>query len=220
MAAAAGALALVAPAPVLAAGPHIIYSPAGNLPAYITPASFRYTQDFGTGATNSTAYTPGAGESVTGDVRIYSTDVSGEAFGPPAGTGNFIAILNGSFTVNFGAAPVSVFSFLLGGLDAYNKVTLNFVGGGTPLTLTGREIIGLPFTTEENTGETGRVTYDFGSGPQLASVVFSSEKRSFELDGLISAAPEPAAWGMMIIGFGIAGGALRLRRRDGKLARA
>lgn len=40
------------------------------------------------------------------------------------------------------------------------------------------------------------------------------------LEGAATAVPEPAAWGMMIGGFGAIGGALRLRRRRGRIANA
>jgi hypothetical protein len=48
----------------------------------------------------------------------------------------------------------------------------------------------------------------------VTQVVFSSSGNSFELDNIAvaSAVPEPATWAMMIVGFGVAGGALRRRR--------
>lgn len=213
------AVAALSAAPAQAAS-FISFTPGnGTVPAYIGP-SLAFSQDFGTGATNGTAYAPSGSESVGGgsDVRLYSSDVSGEAFGPPTGTGNFLAILDGSYNVAF-SSGVSVISFLIGGLDSYNSVVLNFADA-TTITLNGREIIGQPFVSTPNTGETGRVTYDFGSGPLLSNISFGSSQRTFELDGIVAAAPEPATWLMMILGFGLVGGALRRRRGVGSLAAA
>ena len=189
----------------------------GTVPAYIGTPSF--SQDFGTGTANSTPFTAGAGESVSGTVNLYNSDVSGEAVGPVNKTGNFLSVLNGSYQIAF-SSGVSVVSFLIGGLDSYNSVTLNFVGGGTQ-TLTGREVIGLnPVGAPTNSGETGRVTYDFGSGPKLSSISFNSSQPAFEIDDIVAAAPEPSTWLMMILGFGLVGGALRRRRNEGSLAAA
>jgi hypothetical protein len=41
---------------------------------------------------------------------------------------------------------------------------------------------------------------------------------SGEIRGFLAAVPEPATWGMMLGGFGLVGGALRLRRRDVRYA--
>jgi PEP-CTERM motif len=214
------AVAALAAAPAQAAS-FISFTPGnGTIPAYIG-ANLAFSQDFATGATNGTAYVASGSESVGAgsDVRLYSSDVSGEAFGPPTGTGNFLAILDGTYKVAFGTSGVSVVSFLIGGLDSYNSVVLNFKSGPS-ITLNGTEIIGQLFDPTPNTGQTGRVTYDFGSGPKLDSIVFGSTSRTLELDGIVAAAPEPATWLMMILGFGLIGGSLRRRRGQGKLVAA
>ena len=48
---------------------------------------------------------------------------------------------------------------------------------------------------------------------KLGSITFASSQAAFEIDQIYSAAPEPATWGMMILGFGMASGALRRPRR-------
>ncbi len=194
------------------------FNPGSNgLPAGSTAG---IVQSFTTNAANSTAFSaslvtplvdPATGQSTTGDVRLYQGDVSGEAVGPKLGTGSFLSILSGSYTLNF-AAGVQVLSFLMGGLDQYNSVTLNFANSG-PVILTGDQIIGQTLTGGPNYGSFGRVTYDFGGTDSLTSVVFASSQAAFEIDDIAAAVPEPATWGMMILGFGLVGSQLRLRRR-------
>ena len=60
-----------------------------------------------------------------------------------------------------------------------------------------------------------RMTYTF-SGKAVTSVVFASSQNSFEFDTIatVSAAPEPATWAMLMTGFGLAGSAVRQRRRQ------
>lgn len=193
----------------------------GDIPTYIG-SSLVFNQTFGSGvqAGSSVAYTSSGNETVTGDVRLYSSDVGGQAVGPANKTGNFLSILGGgAYQIAF-TSGVSVISFLVGGIDSYNKVTLNFAGGSSQV-LDGRAIVGLdPTGAATNSGETGRVTYDFGSGPQLTSILFSSSQAAFEIDDIVAAAPEPATWLMMILGFGLVGGSLRRRRNRGKLVAA
>ncbi|AYJ88032.1 PEP-CTERM sorting domain-containing protein [Sphingomonas paeninsulae] len=57
-----------------------------------------------------------------------------------------------------------------------------------------------------------------GGGSAIVKAVFGSTQAAFEIDNLVTAAPEPATWGMMILGFGLAGAQLRSRRRSAKLA--
>lgn len=206
-------------APSLAAPPPAItFTPSvGTIPSYVQHPTIR---NFGTGAVNGTPYIPGAGESAVGLVNLYSSNVPGEAIGPPTGTGNFLAIMGGFYAINFGSTGAQFVSFLIGGLDSYNSVTLTFLDG-TSQTLTGRQIIGQSNAGEPtNSGETGRVSYDFGGHSSLSTIIFFSSQRTFEIDEIATAAPEPTTWAMMILGFGIVGGALRRKRRDGSRALA
>lgn len=193
------------------------------LPANLNPAinSQAVLYDFDT-------HNAGAG-TFTGGPGIFSAAVSGVAARPAFNsTGNFAAVVGGgTYTLAF-ASAVQVFSFVLGSLDSYNKLQLTYANGNTT-TLTGGQIVGgsgvsTSVVSSGNQGlaaTNGRVVYDFGGADGgLTQVVFSSSSNSFEFDNIATAAPEPAAWGMMIVGFGLAGGALRIRRREDKLAQA
>ncbi|HEY9235801.1 MAG TPA: PEPxxWA-CTERM sorting domain-containing protein [Phenylobacterium sp.] len=61
------------------------------------------------------------------------------------------------------------------------------------------------------------------SGPGITQLAFTfdpaiADGKQFRVEGLSSAIPEPATWAMMIIGFGGAGGMLRLSRKRRLLA--
>jgi len=173
-------------------------------------------QSFTTAAPNSTPYVAGPNESVTGTVNSYQSDVGGEAVGPVAspGGGSFISIFgNGEYSIDLNAG-VTVFSFLLGGLDSYNRLVLSFADA-SQIILDGKAIIGQPPAAGTNYGDTGRVTYQI-SGSTLTNAAFSSSQNSMEIDEIAVAVPEPATWAMLLLGFGIAGSALRRSRRRPK----
>jgi hypothetical protein len=50
------------------------------------------------------------------------------------------------------------------------------------------------------------------AGPDIKSIVFNNDFIAVRNISIMSAVPEPAAWAMMIIGFGLVGGSLRRQR--------
>ncbi|RYX81299.1 PEP-CTERM sorting domain-containing protein [bacterium] len=149
---------------------------------------------------------------------VYSSGVTNQAAQPIGSTGGFLAVGNTAtgFPSNFGyyslnlpvAAPVV--SFLLGTLDSYNTVILNYANGSSD-SYTGNQIIGGGVFTQD-----GRVTYDVSSANSLnfiSNISFISSQAAMEIDDVASAAPEPGAWLMMILGFGLIGSALRNRNK-------
>ena len=224
----ASALVCAISAPAYAVTITTTFTP-GSSTLPIAPAAVEYSQNFTTTNPNGTPYVPDVtlGESVTGVVRTFRQNVSGQATKPdvqPNTLGSFLVIgagsaetpMPGSFTVDLTAtAPARVFSFVLGTLDAFNSVTLTFLNSA-PQTFTGNQILfgnNTVGTGVSSPPPSGRVTYDFGTSDFLTSITFASTRRAFEIDSLASAAPEPAAWALMILGFGIVGSALRRRRR-------
>lgn len=223
----ASALVCAASAPAYAVTITTTFAPGSPVLPF-TQAPTDYVQTFATAPAGGATYVPNVtlGESTTGVVRTFQNNVAGQATRPAVvpGQGIYLAIgagsasdpMPGSFTVDLTAtAPARVFSFVLGTLDAYNSVTLTFLNSASQ-TFTGGQIL----VGDENASTavslppaSGRVTYDFGTTDFLTSITFASTRRAFEIDSLASAAPEPAAWALMILGFGIVGSALRRRRR-------
>ena len=107
---------------------------------------------------------------------------------------------------------MSVLSFIIGSVDAYNTLALT-LSDSSVLTYSGRQIIGEAGVGPFNSGTSGRVTYTFGSGPKLVSATFSSSQAALELDDVAAAVPEPATCAMLIVGLGVMGTQLRARRR-------
>jgi hypothetical protein len=172
-----------------------------------------------TSTITANVYNTAPGETGTGEgARPFATAAT-----PLLSTGNFASIRGssgspGRFAINFldyfPLKPVQVFSFALGSVDAGNSVTLYFYDN-TALTFAGTQLTGGTLTADQADGRTnGRVTFDTrGTRGGIKGVVFQSTNTAFEFDGFAAAVPEPATWGMMILGFGLAGYGLRRGRR-------
>ena len=154
----------------------------------------------------------GYGVSITGPAGIYDGSaglVSGIAAPPPGTTTNYAAVLGGGKIV-LTTPQISRLSVYMGSPDSYNNIRFNFLGGGHE-DLTGTQLAAGAFNGDQSVGR--RMTYDFG-GQRVTSVEFTSSSNSFEFDNIAtSAVPEPATWAMMIMGFGLAGSAMRQSRR-------
>lgn len=192
----------------------IAYDATGALPGYTTATVF---EPFTTSAANGTPVVVGSpngySESVLpfSSANTYQGSVPGQAVAPPQAVGSFLSIQNGFFEINFGTPGVQFLSFLFGSLDSYNSVTLNFTNGTTQ-TLIGGQIIGQGINA--GLGSAGRVSYDAQGSASISSVIFGSGQPAFEIDEIAAAVPEPAAWAMMVLGFGLIGWQLRGRRRS------
>ena len=198
-------LMVAASSPALAVTTVNFAGGSGALPADVT-----VFQDFESYA----AGTPGA--SIGPNAFVFSGSVSGQAARPAFGsTGNYATVqTGGSYSVSFG--PTSAFSFALGSLDTYNTLRLTYADSSFQDYIGGQIINDLSFPSgNQISGETnGVITYRVTSGPKLTGATFTSSQNSFEFDNLASGAvPEPAAWAMMLGGFGLAGTAMRRRRR-------
>lgn len=131
--------------------------------------------------------------------------------------GKYLSIGNGTsnYTITFDTA-IQVFSFAYNNFDSSAYVELTTALGTTKYSgsmLAG--LLGSSFNPNY-----GRLTFDFHGGSGLLAAKFVAGNGILGIDSITGAAPEPATWGMMIIGFGLAGAQLRSRKRKVKLAAA
>ncbi len=123
------------------------------------------------------------------------------AAGPTAGEP---AVLSFNTSVNY-------LSFLWGSPDTYNQLKITSTEGVYDFTAQG---LGFPSTSgDQNVSQYVKFNA-LGANERITSVAFSNNPsiNAFESANFsISPVPEPATWGMMIAGFGLAGGAMRRR---------
>jgi hypothetical protein len=159
----------------------------------------------------------GATATLTGGT-VYNSDrpfadiPKGGVFG-----GNFLAagLLAGQPAILTFKAPVNFLSFLWGSPDTYNLLTIVSSTGNYSFTAQG-----LGFSqTNGNQAFSQYAQFTADAGETIQSVVFSNlpAQDAFEVANFsVTAVPEPATWGMMLVGFGMVAGASRYRRRSTK----
>ena len=118
----------------------------------------------------------------------------------------------GSYTINF-TAPLGIqyLSFLIGNYQAGGP------GDGSQQAIV--QYVGQPANAVNifsaltiGSNGYGLIVLDRGGLAGISSITFSAEATNLTIDSIAAAAPEPAAWLMMIFGFGLAGAQLRRRR--------
>lgn len=108
-----------------------------------------------------------------------------------------------------------VFAFDVRDVRSTSELRVTFADNSTQ-TYTGSQILGLA-SLQDAAGPAGRVRFNYGPfGIGAISLAFFSpddaQGNRWAVDNVASAVPEPATWGMLMIGFGVAGAALRRRR--------
>ena len=158
------------------------------------------------GGTFSESVTVGAGGVNTNDAPLAGM------------SGDYLVVGRASsYTISFANNPISYFSFAFSNIVQQSTLILNYVGGTSDTFSNPGQILGGSAATF------GRVSYHTGIGPQILSVMFvrnNTGNTAFTFDSLAAAAPEPATWLMMILGFGLVGSQLRRRRGKAALAAA
>ena len=143
---------------------------------------------------------------------VPGADVAGNAFlaaGELAGQPATLSFTN----------PASYVSFLWGSPDTFNRLSLT-----TNVATYAFDVASLGFAVRDgNQAFSQYVQFAATAGETITSLSFSNSPtaNAFEVANFtVTAVPEPATWGMMLVGFGMVAGAARYRRRNTKVVYA
>jgi len=152
---------------------------------------------------------------------IYTNSVASVRAQPAGSTGGYGAVgpANAQSSAildltSFGA--IDSITFLWGSIDTYNYLDVL----GTGVTFNGGSSGVSPANGNQTAPNSNRlVTLTFTGADRfnVTGLRFRATGNAFEFDNVnikTGAVPEPASWAMMVGGFGMAGGALRSRRRN------
>ncbi len=152
--------------------------------------------------------------SQAGIAEIISQGFSGASgfyIGTNGGAGFRLTDAHGAPGVALPSAGAFHNLLLTNGADGFNF----YIDGAAPAFTAGK-------VTDFNTGTDTRLGRQFGGyseflGGQIDTLKIYDGVVSYDAATRVSAAPEPASWALMILGFGGAATLLRRRRRDGDL---
>jgi hypothetical protein len=151
----------------------------------------------------------GTGGTKTGDGHQFVT--MGGGFGP-TGTSSWSQVLNG---LTIGQAYVVNFMTAAEGEVPTQSVTVGMTTGSSTLAQTFTTPVAGPFFWQNWGGS----SYDFVADATSATLQFSVTDEAFDVgldavsvDQAGGGVPEPAAWALMLGGFGLVGATLRRRR--------
>ena len=154
-----------------------------------------------------------------GALNVFISSAGYTNYGPgnnPTTTAILTANGDESFEFLLAAPASSVF------MDVY----LNDLGPAALTYFNGASQIGqIVFAADLNSGNNflSQVGFNFGTGNQITRITFLSTLGGQLNTGIDNVTvtfargivPEPSAWALMIVGFGVIGGAMRARRRAG-----
>ena len=174
--------------------------------------------DFNTVATSGTVVGPSSNYAVlaasSGQGAQPSVGDQGDPF-LSVGTNLPSGFVTFSFTALSGGGA-SRLGMDYGSADSYNSFVLHLSNGTTETYTGGQAISDLANGNQTSPVTNGRLTFRPDAGVYITSIDLRSTGQALELDnfGVIAAVPEPATWGMMLLGFGAMGVSLRRRRRS------
>jgi hypothetical protein len=130
-------------------------------------------------------------------------------FNTTSGGQNFLNLFGGSTTFTF-AHPINSFGFYITGLqtNVVGQESLTFSDGSS-------EVIDTPSSINGGGAFIGFTDL----GKSITSVTYSASNDIVSIDDVLygsassQGVPEPATWALMLVGIGMAGGALRTARR-------
>ena len=218
-----GAAALVvSSAPAMAAATTTIYVANAGVPSYGTASVIEAFT-----GTAGTAVFPTASKTVNAVTPAYTgtltetptsglvNSTNGSAYakyitGVSGATGTSLGFKGGSVTLDFGASGIQFLKFVIGNYQTSASLFVQYVGDASMGTTNLLATSGLGSGSGTNWGT---ILMDAGGGVAIKAIRLSTTANELSIDSIAAAAPEPAAWLMMILGFGLVGAQLRNRRR-------
>lgn len=195
----------------------VAMAPAAN--AAVTINFNGGTGGLSAGETSFATFSPGStgGVVVSPTVVIQSGSNSIGADPAVGSTGDpYLSVLNGGST-SFTFAGLTSLGLDFGSADSFNSFIVS-LADGTSQTFTGEDVVavGSADGDQSSVRTNGRLTFNALTGPAITGLTLTSGGNSLEIDniGIVGGAvPEPATWGMMLLGFGAVGVSLRNRKR-------
>jgi hypothetical protein len=197
---------------VTAAHAGVTFIPYGSQPAGATLVT-----DF---ATPLPAVDTGNGEIVTGsDPNVAAAP----EFSTAPDAAKYLVVEGGESETLVLPAPARYVDIYVGSLDAYNTITFDGPGAGSPYTYTGVDLGGPKALTgaiadgDQQSGSSNGL-FEFSFAAPVTSVTFSSTQNSLEVASVASAVPEASTWAMMLIGFAGLGYAAHRKTKTKRMA--
>lgn len=152
--------------------------------------------------------------------QVVTGNSSGNWAQPQGSTGNYWAVgaNNGPGFLNLTSfGQIASLSFLWGSIDAFNTLQVIGLDDSVLASWTGNDVVNPANGNQVDLGTNPFVTLAFDGATQsnIKGLRLSSTSNAFETDNFaIQAVPEPGTWLMMLLGFGVLGGAMRAGKRQ------
>jgi hypothetical protein len=157
---------------------------------------------------------------------IRNASISGLAAQPLGSTGKYwtVSPSDGSPGIMTLASysAIATIGFLWGSVDNYNWVDVLARNGSVLATFNGVNVVSGPngSWTDAHMNPYATIAITGSDRTNIGGLRFRSSTNAFETDNfLIGAVPEPATWAMLVLGFGVLGGAMRTRTRRAMISR-
>lgn len=155
-----------------------------------------------TGFTLSGVYALATGSSSSGATPAFSDG------------SRYLAVTTGGSATLQSATGYQSVSIFLGSIDTYNTIEILSTAGAVL-----KSYNGASFTASANGNQTlpstnRRATFFAEAGETIGGIRFTSSSPALEVDNVVFAVPEPSTWILMLMGFGLVGQAMRVRRRN------